>query len=202
MMVNTNMTGSHRHSTPHSHPNSAGTNSSLSNSPYTSPALVSPIYETSNLTIDDSRPPGGYWQHNNNQTTGGGNNLLAQPNLLSQPQPRPHLSSNSYDTGMNMGRGQDPNINTMSTATDQYGGSAYPQMQNQAQNQGQAHLLTPQMGYQETQDMGYISNHGQSGQSGQGGQGAQAGQGNPNPAGRYVFQADGSQLYVPYSYEQ
>lgn len=184
MMVNTSM----RHSTPLSHPNSAGTNSSLSNSPYTSPSLISPIYETSNLSIDDSRPPGGYWQQNSTQATGSGTNLPGPPPQLSQP----HLSSNPYDVGMNIG-GQDPNINISTIPTDQYGGPVYPQMQAQAQ------MFTPQMGYQETQDMGYIPNHPNHPTRDQGGQ---DGHGIPNAAGRYVFQPDGSQLYVPYSYEQ
>jgi hypothetical protein len=113
-----------------------------------------------------SGPPEGYWQQNSTQGTGiGVGNTLAPPPL--QPQPQSLLSSNQY------GLTNHEQLNTMSS--DQYA-TTYPQMVN------------TQIGYQETQDMGFIPN--------------QAGQAQVNPAGRYVFQADGSQLYVPFGYEQ
>lgn len=57
----------------------------------------------------------------------------------------------------------------------------------QSIHQQQYQNPTPMMNYQQPQDMGYVPQQ----QQGQGGA----------PTGRYVFQPDGSQIYIPYSQE-
>lgn len=186
MVINTTRAQAQMDTTPlshNSHPNSIGTNSSMSNSPYTSPSLVSPIYETSQMSI--SGPAEGYWHHAQNQNLqaagsgvgvgvgvgGAANHNLAPPPL----QAAPHLSPNPYHMGIN-------DLNSASLSTDQYA-TTYPSMMNN------------QMGY-DTRDLSYMANQPQQDHSNQG----PGGQG--DLAGRYIFQPDGTQLYVPYSYEQ
>lgn len=126
------------------------------------------------MTISGPPPSEMYWQsqHPQHMSTTGGNGN----NLLVPPPLQSQIlqghSPNPY--GM---MNQDPNL-LASIPADQYG------------DQIQQHI----MGYQEAvQDMGYTPNpHGQTQ-----GQGQVQGQ-----AGRYVFQADGSQIYLPYSYDQ
>lgn len=163
-MINTGpMYNNTPHSQPHSHPNSlGGTNSSLSNSPYTSPSLISPIYDTAHMSLNgpppvigsaiaDSGGGGGYWQTQTSSSAAAGT-MLAPPPLQSQPHPQlPH---------------------------------AYPLMSQSVMDYG----VPSQMGgaggnvpdYGGVQDMGYM----------------------PDQQGRYIFQPDGSQIYVPYSHEQ
>jgi hypothetical protein len=62
---------------------------------------------------------------------------------------------------------------------------SFPQQLSMGQQQYQV-PINPTMGYQGNQDMGYMS---------------QAQQPPQGPSGRYVFQPDGSQIYIPYGQE-
>lgn len=87
----------------------------------------------------------------------------------SQLQPNPPPNPNSYP-------GQDINVIPM---TADYT-TGYPQNQ----------MMTPQMGYQDQQNVGYMPNPPDQPQS--------QGQAQRGAGGRYVFQADGTQVYIPF----
>jgi hypothetical protein len=152
--------------------NLSQTGSSLSSSPYnSSPSLISPVYDPT------TGPPLPYGRQ-------------ASPHPQQQYMVPPSQRSES---------GQYWTTTSSMPPPSTVGPSDYGQQQGydvQSYPPQSLHQRLPRyetqdqtMGYQQTQDMGYIPQQ----QQGQG-------QGQ-TPTGRYIFQPDGSQIYIPYNQE-
>lgn len=143
---------------------SQGTDSSLSNSPYTSsPSIISPVYDPA------IGPPIPYGQHAGAHQSQG---HVAQHNgtywTTSSSMPLPN------------------NVSQVDYGRQGFGAQSFPPPSLRQQHHYQG---ATQQEYQQTQDPSYIS---------QPLQGQVHGQEN-GPTGRYIFQPDGSQIYIPYN---
>ena len=147
---------------------SNGTDSSLSNSPYTSsPSLISPMYDPA------TGPPLPYGTQSASQ-------IPVQHQTL---HPRQHAGE-YWSTSSSMP--PPSTVNQMEYNQQDYGSQSFPPPtphQQHHQYQGLAQTTS----YPPNQDMGYTPQPPQR-------------QGN-TPTGRYVFQPDGSQIYIPYDQE-
>jgi hypothetical protein len=154
--------------------NRSQTDSSLSNSPYnSSPSLISPVYDP---TIG---PPLPY-----------GRQASPHPQQQYMVQPSQHSGSGSGEYWTTTSSMPPPSNAGPSDYSRQqsYDIQSYPPPSlHQQLPRYQAQDQT--MGYQQSQDMGYIPQQQQVQGQGQ------------TPTGRYVFQSDGSQIYIPYNQE-
>jgi hypothetical protein len=158
--------------------NSLGTGSSHSNSPYTSASsLVSPIYDPSGGGPKMAIGPLAA-QQAQAQVQGRDGQWNQNP-IQSMGPPSSTVGISTYNQ-----EGFFDNSQSLSHSHTQQHSQSHDQYQHQ-QLQQQQH---PMMSYQEMQDLGLLSQDQGQGQG-------------PPPTGQYVFQPDGTQVYMPYNQE-